>query len=262
MHLSPEGESDKLIKMDPTQHLKGEHEILRFQAQKIEELLDDIDQDAPNKLIDWMSGRLFVLETQMHQDKEAYYSVIFLEKIQWLERIKHMAFTDSSVKSIEDEHRELEDLVFEVRENIKKLRKELENPGEYSKDFDITEHADEYPAYCLKDKVPVKIVSPQLYKMDNGMFAFKGFCPKCSSEVNRIIGKSIGVSQKHIVLKRSLREYLDILKKHLRQEESTFFRTVDKYLTPADKERLMQAFKDIESQHGIERIGKDFKTKK
>jgi DNA-binding response OmpR family regulator len=261
MHLSPEGESDLLIKLDPTKHLRDEHEVLRFQAKTIEELLDDIDHEAPTKLVDWMSGRSFVLETQMHHDKESFYSVVFLEKIQWLERIKNIAFTESSVKMIEDEHKMIEKIVFEVRENFKKLKKELENPGEYSEDFKITEHANEYPAYCLKDKMNVEIISPKLYKMDNGMFAFKGFCPKCSSEVNRIIGKSIGVSQKHIILKRSFKEYLELLQKHLRKEEISFFKTVDKYLTPADKERLMQEFKRIENIRGIHRIGKSFKSK-
>lgn len=261
MHLSPEGESDKLIKLDPTDHLKEEHKILKFQADKIEELLEDIDHEAPKKLVDWMSGKSFVLETQMHQDKEAYYSVIFLEKIMWLEKVKHMAFTDSAVKNIEDEHKKLESIVFEVRENFQKLKKELENPEEYSKDFNIMEHADQYPAFCLKDKQRVDIVQPKLYKMDSGMFAFKGFCPNCSSEVNRIIGKSIGLSQKHIVLKKSLRKYLELLKSHLRKEEITFFKTVNKYLTPADKERLMQEFKEIEKRHGVQRIGKEFQKK-
>lgn len=260
MHLSSEGESDKLIKLDPTEHLKEEHKILRFQAEKIEEFLEDIDQDAPMKMVDWMSGLSFVLETLMHQDKEAFYSVVFLEKIQWLERIKHMAFTDSAVKTIEEEHKQLEKIVLEIKENFQKLKKEIENPQEYSKDFNIMEHTHEYQAFCLKDNKRVDIVSPKLYKMDNGMFAFKGFCPKCSSEVNRIIGKSIGLSQKHIVLKKSLKKYLELLKSHLRKEEITFFKSVNKYLTPADKERLMQEFKKIEKSHGIQRIGKDFKA--
>jgi hypothetical protein len=123
------------------------------------------------------------------------------------------------------------------------------------------EHANEYQAFCLKDKKKVEIIQPQLFKMDNGMFAFKGYCPICSSEVNRIIGKSIGLSQKHIVLKKSLKKYLELLRSHLRKEEITFFKTVNKYLTPADKERLMQEFKEIEKRHGVQRIGKEFQKK-
>jgi hemerythrin-like domain-containing protein len=160
------------------------------------------------------------------------------------------------------EHKELDKTVKEVRKNFTKLKEDMETPGEYEKDFNIMDHADEYLAYCLKDKEKVEIVDPKLFKMENGMFAFKGYCPKCSTPVTRIIGKSIGTSQKYIVLKKSLREYLNLLRKHLAREERNYFPFADRYLTPADKERLMEDFKEIEDRHGISRLGKQFKAAK
>jgi hemerythrin-like domain-containing protein len=259
-HLTADAPVQTLLGMNPTQHLLEEHDILRFQAEKIEDMMDDIDEEAPKKLVDWMSGRAFVLETELHQDKEASYSVAFLDRITMEQRVKHMAFTDSNVRYIEMEHKEIDKTVKEVRKNFSKLKEDMEIPGEYEKDFNIMEHADEYPAYCLKDKEKVEIVDPKLFKMENGMFAFKGYCPKCSTPVTRIIGKSIGTSQKYIVLKKSLREYLNLLRKHLAREEKNFFPFAVKYFTPADKERLMEDFKEIEDRHGISRLGKQFKA--
>jgi CheY-like chemotaxis protein len=258
-HLTADAPVQILLGMDP-KHLLEEHEILRFQAEKIEDMMDDIDEEAPKKLVDWMSGRAFVLETELHQDKEASYSVSFLDRITMEQRVKHMAFTDSNVRYIEMEHKELEKTVKEVRQNFTKLKEDMETPGEYEKDFNIMDHTDEYPAYCLKDKEKVEIVDPKLFKMENGVFAFKGYCPKCSTSVTRIIGKSIGISQKYIVLKKSLREYLNLLRKHLAREEKNFFPFADRYLTPADSERLMEDFKEIEDRHGISRLGKHFKA--
>ena len=126
--------------------------------------------------------------------------------------------------------------------------------------FNIMEHTDDYPAFCVKCKKKVEIQSPELFMMENDMHAFKGKCPECGSGVTRIIGKSIGILQKHIVLKKSLREYIEVLTKHLQKEEKYFFPFVNKYLTPGDKERLIEHFKKIEDKHGITRLGKHFKA--
>jgi len=88
----------------------------------------------------------------------------------------------------------------------------------------------------------------------------KSKCPKCGSNVTRIIGKSIGIQQKHIVLKKSLREYIELLTQHLIKEEKYFFPFATKYMTPGDKERLIEHFKKIEDKHGISRLGKHFKA--
>ncbi|MGA1873892.1 MAG: response regulator [Thermoplasmatota archaeon] len=259
-HLGSDSSLQTLRSMDPIKHLIDEHEILRFQAKKLTELLEDIDQEAPYKLVKWMSGESFVLETDMHQDKEASFSVAFLDRISREPRVRFMSFTDSTIASIEKEHSELEELVREVRDSFRKLQDELEHPEEYSKTFNIMEHTDEYPAFCVKCKKKVEIQIPELFTMENEMHAFKGKCPECRSNVTRIIGKSIGIQQKHIVLKKSLREYIDILTKHLVKEEKHFFPFANKYMTPGDKERLIDHFKKIEDKHGITRLGKQFKA--
>jgi len=259
-HLGADRTLQILRSMDPTKHLIEEHEILRFQAKKLTEMLEDIDQEAPYKLVKWMSGESFVLETDMHQDKEASFSVAFLDRISREPRVRFMAFTDSTIASIEKEHKDLEEIVREVRDSIRKLKDEIDHPEDYSKKFNIMEHTDEYPAYCVKCKKKVEIQSPELFMMENDMHAFKGKCPDCGSGVTRIIGKSIGIVQKHIVLKKSLREYIDVLTKHLHKEEKFFFPFVNKYLTPGDKERLIEHFKKIEDKHGITRLGKQFKA--
>ncbi|MBN1539756.1 MAG: response regulator [Candidatus Thermoplasmatota archaeon] len=259
-HLGSERSLQVLRSMDPIKHLIDEHEILRFQAKKLKELLEDIDEEAPYKLVKWMSGRSFVLETDMHQDKEASFSVAFLDRISREQRVRFMSYTDSTIANIEKEHRELEELVREVRDSFMKFKEEMENPHEYSKDFNIMEHTDEYPAYCVKCRNKIEIRDAELFVMENEMYAFKGKCPDCGSNVTRIIGKSIGVQQKHIVLKKTLKEYIDLLTDHLIKEENHFFPFANKYLTPGDRERLIDHFKKIEDKHGIERLGKQFKA--
>ncbi|MBN1390147.1 MAG: response regulator [Candidatus Thermoplasmatota archaeon] len=259
-HLGSEMTMQTLRSMDPIKHLIDEHDILRFQANKLKELLEDIDEEAPYKLVKWMSGGSFVLETDMHQDKEASFSVAFLDRIAREQRVRFMSYTDSTIATIEKEHKELEELVREVRDSFMKFKEEMENPDEYSKDFNIMEHTDDYPAYCVKCKKKVEIQKAELFMMENDMHAFKGKCPDCGTNVTRIIGKSIGVQQKHIVLKKALKEYISLLTSHLKKEEQYFFPFVNRYLTPGDKERLIEHYKRIEDKHGISRLGKQFKA--
>ncbi|MBN1539622.1 MAG: response regulator, partial [Candidatus Thermoplasmatota archaeon] len=75
----PPGEI-KPLESDPIVHLLEEHKILRFQGKKLEELLDKIDEESSGKLINWLGGRSFVLETKVHQDKENSVSITFLER--------------------------------------------------------------------------------------------------------------------------------------------------------------------------------------
>jgi Zn finger protein HypA/HybF involved in hydrogenase expression len=44
-------------------------------------------------------------------------------------------------------------------------------------------------ARCLKCKKEIEIKNPTEVKMKNGIKAIKGFCPKCNTQVFRIVGR-------------------------------------------------------------------------
>ena len=43
-------------------------------------------------------------------------------------------------------------------------------------------------AYCVKDKMKVEVVNPQMITMKNGKPALSGTCPKCGNKVFKIGG--------------------------------------------------------------------------
>jgi len=43
-------------------------------------------------------------------------------------------------------------------------------------------------AYCVKDKMKVEVVNPQMITMKNGKPALQGTCPKCGTKVFKIGG--------------------------------------------------------------------------
>jgi DNA-binding response OmpR family regulator len=257
--LHPPGE-DKPLERDPITHLLEEHKILRFQAKKLNELLEDVDEESNRKLVKWLSGKSFVLETDLHQEKENVFSIAFLERLVNSHGEAVKAISDSSSEWIEKEHKGLVKVVSEVKDNFKEYREALNNPKMVEeKEFNIMNHTDDFPAYCMKCEKKVKIAKVALFQMENDIYAFQGDCAECGTRVNVIIGNSIGEIQKNIKLKRSLKNYLRILKEHLEREEKNYFPLVNRYLTQADRERLMLDFEVIEDKYGIDRMGKDFK---
>ena len=243
---------------DPVENLLDEHGILRFQAKKLEELIERVDQEAKNKLVDWLSGRSFVLETSIHQDKENEYSIAFMDRLIKSQSEVDQTLKESASKIIEEEHVKLERVVEEIKELFTSYKESLEKEPIASKDYNIMEHIGDFPAYCLKCKEKVIIVDPTIFQMETGNYSFKGECPDCGSGVTAIIGKSIGSSMKHIALKRTLKRYIKILREHLKREEELYFPLANRYLTMGDKTRLIEKFKDIEEKYGIKRMGKDF----
>ena len=43
-------------------------------------------------------------------------------------------------------------------------------------------------AYCVKDKMKVEVMNPQMITMKNGKAALQGICPKCGTKVFKIGG--------------------------------------------------------------------------
>lgn len=250
------GKEDALT-TDPVAHLLEEHKILRYQGERIDELLESIDEESDEKLVKWLSGRSFVMETELHQDKEDVFSIAFLERLTRAQGEASKAISESSAEWVEKEHKELEIVVEVVRKNFADYKDALKKDNG-DEEFNIMEKTGDYPAYCLKCAKKVKIAKPSLFRMDSGSYAFKGSCAECGSGVTTIIGKSIGASQKNIKLKRSLKKYLSILNEHLEREEKMYFPLAKKYLTQADNQRLMQDFEVIEKKYGVSRIGKDY----
>ncbi len=243
---------------DPVENLLDEHGILRFQGEKLEKLLDSVDEEAPNKLINWLSGKSFVLETDIHQEKENQFSIVFMERLINAHGEMNQALSESSSKWVEEEHVKLGKVVKEVRDRFESYQESLKEKEEAPEDYNIMEHVDDFPAFCLKCQKKIVMVEPTIFQMDTGNYAFKGVCPDCDSGVTSIIGKSIGASMKHIALKRTLRRYLKLLNEHLKREEELYFPLAKRYLTTGDRTRLLEEFKDIEKKHGVERMGKDF----
>lgn len=246
---------------DPIENLINEHGILRFQSDKLYELLDSVDEEAPNKLINWLSGRMFILETNVHQDKENELSVLFMERLMHSHGEENKALSESSSKWVESEHMKLEKLVSEIKERFVSYEKTVQKPPQPIEQYNIMEHVKDFPAYCLKCKKKVVMVEPTIFQMDTGNYAFKGKCPDCESGVTAIIGKSIGAMMKHVALKRTLKKYLELLKEHLKREEDLYFPLANKYLTSGDRNKLIEDFKEIEKKYGIDRMGKDFKMR-
>ncbi len=256
--ILPHGE-ERPLESDPIAHLLMEHKILRFQGKKLEELIEKIDEESSQKLEKWLGGRMFVLETDVHQDKESSLSITFLERLVKAQGEEIRGISESSAEWVEKEHQELENVVKNVKDNFHEYMEALAKPKEDIKDFNIMEHIKDYPAFCLKCDKKVGISKASLFQMENGSYAFKGECDQCGSGVTTIIGRTIDASQKNIKLKRSLNKYLSILNEHLGREEKLYFPLIKKYFTQADNERLMLDFERIEKEYGIDRIGKDFK---
>lgn len=243
---------------DPVEHLMDEHGILRFQADKLEDLLDSVDEEAPSKLINWMGGRIFVFETKVHQDKEHEFSVAFMERLMNAHGEENQALSESSSQWVESEHNKLDTIVSEVKDRFKSYKESLDTPQELPENYNILKHVNDYPAFCLKCQNKVVMLEPSIFQLETGNYAFKGKCPDCNGGVTSIIGKSIGAIMKHAALKRSLKKYLNILKDHLKREEDLYFPLANRYLTSGDKTRLLEEFKKIEDEFGIHRMGKDF----
>jgi CheY-like chemotaxis protein/hemerythrin-like domain-containing protein len=249
----------KPLESDPVAHLLEEHKMLRFQGKKLEEIMEKYDEEANNKLMNWLGGSSFALETKVHQEKENSFSITFLERLIKAQGEAARGILESSAESVEKEHQDLEKVVETVRDSFKEYMDALADPKQDDIDFNISEHIEDYPAFCLKCDKKVKIDNGSLFKMDSGSYGFKGECAECGSGVTAFIGKSIGISQKNIKLNRSLKKYLRILDEHLGREEISYFPLVNRYFTQADRERLMTEFKRIEEKHGVERVGKDFR---
>ena len=256
--LQPPGEL-KPLESDPVTHLLEEHKIFRFQGRKLEEIIERIDEESSQKLMNWLSGGSFVRETMVHQDKENSFSITYIERLMKAQGELARGVSDSSVVLIDKEHKDLEEVVNTVKDSFKEYMDAINEPKENDIDYNIMEHIDDYPAFCLKCEKKVGITNGSLFRLENESYSFKGDCAECGSGVTVFIGRSIDASQKNIKLKRSLKKYIKILDEHLDREEKTYFPLVNRYFTQADRERLMQEFKVIEEKHGVDRIGKDFR---
>jgi len=126
---------------EPISELEKEHRLLERMANAFQVIVSKIDKKAPPNLTDWISSSSLVLDTKLHHQKEMYLLLKFLENAikEQGESPKSKLFNRASLKSVEEEHQELKELI----ENIKKNKERY-----FNDECSIDELKDSIDSYC------------------------------------------------------------------------------------------------------------------
>ena len=105
---------------DPIDELVREHCFIQRVVNTFQVIASKMHEDVPENILEWINDTSLTMERQVHHKKEMHYLVGFLEKAicEHGEDPDDKLFARASLKSVEEEHKEIEKL-------FKKLQAEI-----------------------------------------------------------------------------------------------------------------------------------------
>ncbi len=121
--ISLEVEEGELM-VEPLEDLRKDHELLRRMANILEVVHFRIKDEVPRKVMNWIGSSSLTLDHEIHHKKEKYYLISFIENAmnEQGEKPNSRLFSRASLKQVEEEHDQLENMVNDIQEMVERSR--------------------------------------------------------------------------------------------------------------------------------------------
>jgi CheY-like chemotaxis protein len=113
----------KELPLDAITILNDEHEVIKRMLRIFKAIANSLGNVEISKtVLEWCGSTAVILDTEVHHKKEDYFIMAFLERAlkEHGESPKSRIFSRASLKTIEDEHKELEILMADIQLKIQK----------------------------------------------------------------------------------------------------------------------------------------------
>ncbi len=126
------------LDFDPVFILKDEHKTLKRMANVFQVVASKIKDDASHRILDWIASSSLTIDSKVHHEKEMYFLINFLENAikEQGEKSKTKLFNRAALKSVEEEHDELEKMIDDIQASVKYYEEHDEGIEEVKKIID------------------------------------------------------------------------------------------------------------------------------
>jgi len=126
------------LDFDPVFILEDEHKTLKRMANVFQVVTSKIKDDASHRILDWIASSSLTIDSKVHHEKEMYFLINFLENAikEQGEKSKTKLFNRAALKSVEEEHDELEELIDDIQSSIKDYEEKDEGLDEVKQNID------------------------------------------------------------------------------------------------------------------------------
>lgn len=117
---------EKGLRTEPLDELKEDHELLRRLANILEVVHYRIKEEVPEKVLDWIGSASLTLDQEVHHKKEKHYLISFIENAmeEQGEDPDSRLFSRASLKQVEEEHDQLEDMISDIQQSVEDYKEE------------------------------------------------------------------------------------------------------------------------------------------
>lgn len=223
---------------NPILVLREEHRLLLKLVSALELIQAELGSgDVPRDILEWALSTAFILNIQIHHDKEEKFMGIFLDNIMASSDDWSSNLWESSFATVQSEHEELESLHNELQGNLFVYLNKME--------------------HMLK---PLKDAIKEASGMADIPDRPEDFEKAIASLGNSIDGHFIDREDVATPLKESIKAFTILLKKHMARENDIFFPYAAKFIPDDDMKRLYDTFEELKSKMGVEKVRKNLKA--
>lgn len=155
------------IDFDPVFELGEEHKLLERIANVFQVIVSKTKEKGNERTLNWIADSSFLLDTKIHHEKENFLMMNFLENAIKVhgEVSKSKLFNRASLKSVDEEHDELEQLVEDIQVSVGNY---LDGSGEIElvKDNIDSYSALVYPHIDREERFLFPLIKKYLYQED------------------------------------------------------------------------------------------------
>lgn len=126
------------LDFDPVFILEDEHKTLKRMANVFQVVASKIKDDASHRILDWIASSSLTMDSKVHHEKEMYFLINFLENAikEQGEKSKTKLFNRAALKSVEEEHVKLEELIDDIQSSIRDYEEKDEGLEEVKQNID------------------------------------------------------------------------------------------------------------------------------